>query len=78
MKNRTVYIVKNSSGEHKIFSSHQRAMAEAFKVYSQFINDCEPYSLESYARDLAQLITTSHIDGVVYIFDANFEDTETN
>lgn len=79
MKNRTVYIVESSSGEYKIFSSHQRAMTEALKVYEQFINDsCEPYTLESYARDLKELITTSCIDTIVYVFNANFEDTETN
>lgn len=35
MKNRTVYIVENANGEHKIFSSYQRAMAEALKVYDR-------------------------------------------
>lgn len=79
MKNRTVYIVESSSGEYKIFSSHQRAIVEAFKVYSQLINDdCKPYSIDRYARDLEDLITTSRIEGIVYIFEANFEDAETN
>lgn len=79
MKNRTVYIVENANGEHKIFSSYQRAMAEALKVYDRFINNSrESYTLESYARDLKELINTSRIDEIVYVFDADFEDTEIN
>lgn len=41
-------------------------------------NSRESYTLESYARDLKELINTSRIDEIVYVFDADFEDTEIN